>query len=381
MARGRERLVAERQARRERRGVRAARAVGGAVGVALARQLGERRAVEEQVRRAGAVAAGDDDVRRARARAAPARARSRRASSSPASTRASARFGVMTVARGRICSRSASTASAASRRAPDSATITGSWTTGVPGGSSSSAAATVSIVAMSPSIPIFTASTPRSSATARTCAAMISGATGCTALTPTVFCTVIAVIAVVPCTPARANALRSAWIPAPPPESEPAIERATGTRRRARREDTAALRDRRLARRPTGARATAGSRAADIAPSRAAPQEAEQLELGEPGHRRLRLGGRRRERADRVAAVLDAPQQRAQRRVELVGARGRASAVATPIPSASSSASWAWRMTSAPSRSSALEPARARRRPPARARRRPRGRGPARARR
>ena len=63
---------------------------------------------------------------------------------------------------------------------------------------------------------------------------MISGDTGCTALTPTVFWTVIAVIAVVPWTPARANALRSAWIPAPPPESDPAIERATGTRRSAR---------------------------------------------------------------------------------------------------------------------------------------------------
>ena len=38
-----------------------------------------------------------------------------------------------TVARGRISSRSASTASSASSRAPDSATITGSCTTGVPG--------------------------------------------------------------------------------------------------------------------------------------------------------------------------------------------------------------------------------------------------------
>jgi hypothetical protein len=60
---------------------------------------------------------------------------------------------------------------------------------------------------------------------------MISGSTGATADTATVFCTVIAVIAVVPCTPARAKAFRSAWIPAPPPESEPAIESATGTRR------------------------------------------------------------------------------------------------------------------------------------------------------
>ncbi len=37
----------------------------------------------------------------------------------------------------------------------------------------------------------------------------------------------MAVIAVVPCTPAAANALRSAWMPAPPPESEPAIDRQT----------------------------------------------------------------------------------------------------------------------------------------------------------
>jgi hypothetical protein len=45
-----------------------------------------------------------------------------------------------------------------------------------------------------------------------------------------VFCAVIAVIAVVPCTPHRAKALRSAWIPAPPPESDPAMESTTGMR-------------------------------------------------------------------------------------------------------------------------------------------------------
>ena len=39
---------------------------------------------------------------------------------------------------------------------------------------------------------------------------------------------VMAVIAVIPWTPLRANALRSAWMPAPPPESEPAIERTRG---------------------------------------------------------------------------------------------------------------------------------------------------------
>ena len=46
--------------------------------------------------------------------------------------------------------------------------------------------------------------------------------------TPTVFCAVSAVIAVIPCTPQRANAFKSAWIPAPPPESEPAIDRQAG---------------------------------------------------------------------------------------------------------------------------------------------------------
>ena len=136
-----------------------------------------------------------------------------------------------TVARGRMSRTRAVSASSGSSRAPDSATITGSWTTGGSPGSASSAPATASIVAMSPSIPIFTASTPRSSATTRICALMISGGTVSTADTATVFCTVIAVIAVAPCTPAAANAFRSAWMPAPPPESEPAIDSTTGTGR------------------------------------------------------------------------------------------------------------------------------------------------------
>jgi cyanate permease len=87
------------------------------------------------------------------------------------------------------------------------------------------------IVASSPSIPIFTASMPMSPATALTWATMISGGIGWTAVTPTVFWAVIAVIAVIPWTPQAANALRSAWTPAPPPESEPAIERTRGMRR------------------------------------------------------------------------------------------------------------------------------------------------------
>src|SRR5690606_27907470 len=47
-------------------------------------------------------------------------------------------------------------------------------------------------------------------------------------VTPTVFCAVMAVSALVPKTPSAANVFRSAWMPAPPPESEPAMVRATG---------------------------------------------------------------------------------------------------------------------------------------------------------
>ena len=83
-------------------------------------------------------------------------------------------------------------------------------------------------MATSPSIPIFTASTPMSSTTARTCSITASGGSGYTALTPSVFWAVIAVIAVIPCAPQRAKAFRSAWMPAPPPESEPAMESSRG---------------------------------------------------------------------------------------------------------------------------------------------------------
>src|SRR4051794_18707453 len=58
---GLERRRAKRQLRREGRGVRAARAVGGAVGVPRARDRHERRAIEEQIRRLLAMAAGDND--------------------------------------------------------------------------------------------------------------------------------------------------------------------------------------------------------------------------------------------------------------------------------------------------------------------------------
>ena len=47
-------------------------------------------------------------------------------------------------------------------------------------------------------------------------------------LTPTVFCAVIAVIHDVPKTPRAEKVFKSACIPAPPPESDPAIVIALG---------------------------------------------------------------------------------------------------------------------------------------------------------
>ncbi len=49
-----------------------------------------------------------------------------------------------------------------------------------------------------------------------------------TSRTPVVFWAVMAVRALVPKTPSAANVFRSAWMPAPPPESLPAIVRAVG---------------------------------------------------------------------------------------------------------------------------------------------------------
>ena len=90
----------QRQPRRQRRGVRAARSVRGAVGVARPGELDHALAVEDDVDRLLAVPAGDHDRARARARGPRAPAPRPSSASSPASTRASGRLGVTTVARG-----------------------------------------------------------------------------------------------------------------------------------------------------------------------------------------------------------------------------------------------------------------------------------------
>ena len=80
-------------------------------------------------------------------------------------------------------------------------------------------------------MPVLAASTPMSPTTARIWAPTIRAGTSDTSLTPWVFWTVIDVIALVPHTPSMAKVFRSAWIPAPPPESDPAMVSTMGTSR------------------------------------------------------------------------------------------------------------------------------------------------------
>ena len=80
------------------------------------------------------------------------------------------------------------------------------------------------------SMPHLAASAPKSSSTERSCRATNAGGRFSTPCTPREFCAVTAVITEVPKTRNAENVLRSAWMPAPPPESEPAMVRARGIR-------------------------------------------------------------------------------------------------------------------------------------------------------
>src|SRR3989442_12492889 len=143
----------------------------------------------------------------------------------PERTSASGMFGVTISARGRRLAFIVVTASSSRRRVPLLETITGS-TTRLGARCLLSAAATAWTMAVLASMPVLTASKPMSWATASICAATTSGSILWMRVTPTVFCAVTAVIADVPNTPRAPNVLRSAWMPAPPPESEPATVRA-----------------------------------------------------------------------------------------------------------------------------------------------------------
>jgi hypothetical protein len=113
-------------------------------------------------------------------------------------------------------------------RAPARDTITGSTTTRVMP-SAWSREATVEMISRLTSMPSLAASTPMSVATASIWAATDSAGMTSTRVTPSVFWAVSAVIALVPWTQWNANVRRSAWMPAPPPLSEPAIVSAVAT--------------------------------------------------------------------------------------------------------------------------------------------------------
>ena len=156
-------------------------------------------------------------------------------------------------------------------------------------------------------------------------------------------------IAVVPWTPQRANAFRSAWIPAPPPESEAAMVNATGMCRFDSHADKAS--DGRYAARAAPARCASTVRResdAQIAPAPAAP---------------ARLRGARVEprcRRQRVGAVRSPLHQ-----VEHAGSSGSsagpaecAAVLAAPGPSITSSTSCPSRITWRPVVEQAVRPRR-----------------------
>ena len=78
------------------------------------------------------------------------------------------------------------------------------------------------------SIPVFTAAGGSSSNTASICWRSIFGEHGSTAKTRRGFCAVRQAMALAPWTPSAAKVFKSAWMPAPPPLSEPAMVSATG---------------------------------------------------------------------------------------------------------------------------------------------------------
>lgn len=149
------------------------------------------------------------------------------AGSRPASTASSPRFGVTTSAR-RSRPRSAVSASRSSSRSPLVEIITGSMTT-MGGRTASSQSATSAITSAFASMPTFTASMPMSAERASSCARSTPAGGTWTPCTPRVFCTVSAVIAAMPYPPFAAIDLRSAWIPAPPEGSLPAMLSTRGT--------------------------------------------------------------------------------------------------------------------------------------------------------
>ncbi len=121
---------------------------------------------------------------------------------------------------------SARRASAVMSAAPCLLIITGSTTSGK--ANARALRATSSTIAESPSAPVLAAAGGMSPSTASSWAPTSEGESTSTASTLIVFWTVTRVRTASPYTPLWWNVFRSAWIPAPPEGSEPAMVRATG---------------------------------------------------------------------------------------------------------------------------------------------------------
>src|SRR5436189_4847515 len=80
-------------------------------------------------------------------------------------------------------------------------------------------------------MPVFTAAGFSPSKIACNCPRTILALHASIASTRFGFCAVRQVITLVPCTPSEANVFRSAWTPAPPPLSDPAMVSAIGMER------------------------------------------------------------------------------------------------------------------------------------------------------
>jgi hypothetical protein len=119
-----------------------------------------------------------------------------RARGAPVSTASSSMLGVTTLARRQNRSMACS-ASGSSSRSPLVATITGS-TTSTPGGCASTHPVTVSITSTVPSMPVLTASSATSSATAASCAPRTAAGGTWIARTPCVFWATTAVTTAIP---------------------------------------------------------------------------------------------------------------------------------------------------------------------------------------
>ena len=143
--------------------------------------------------------------------------------SMPARSSASGRLGVRRSARGSMRVRRASTASSCNSLCPLWLTHTGSTTRGK--ALSARPSATASMMPAENSMPVLAAATSKSSSTVDSCNPTKPGVGASMPVTPREFCAVSAVMTDMPKPPSMAMVFRSAWMPAPPPESEPAMVR------------------------------------------------------------------------------------------------------------------------------------------------------------